>query len=75
MQHVWRKSGSFELAEDVVHDAFLRVSNSLPSITNPVAYLRKAVVNGVRDRYRGNRIRGIGVLLILGRLMASRQGQ
>ena len=44
----WRSplAGRGELAEDVVHDAFLRVSKSLPSITNPVAYLRKAVVNG-----------------------------
>ena len=49
-------SGSRELAEDVAHDAFLRVSKSLPSITNPVAYLRKAVVNGVRDRFRHRQV-------------------
>ncbi len=49
-------SGSPELAEDVVHDSFLRISNSLPTVTNPVAYLRKAVVNGVRDRYRHRQV-------------------
>lgn len=45
-------SGSREMAEDIVHDSFLRVSGSLENIANPAAYLRKTVVNAVRDRYR-----------------------
>jgi DNA-directed RNA polymerase specialized sigma24 family protein len=45
-------SGSREVAEDVVHDAFVRVSTALEELDNPAAYLRVAVVNGVRDRHR-----------------------
>jgi RNA polymerase sigma factor (sigma-70 family) len=44
----WLLSGSRHDGEDVVHDAFLRVEQRFREITEPVAYLRSAVVNGVR---------------------------
>ena len=44
----WLLSGSRQDGEDVVHDAFLRVEQRLGDVDHPVAYLRSAVVNGVR---------------------------
>jgi RNA polymerase sigma factor (sigma-70 family) len=44
--------GSLPLSEDIVHDAFARLVPSLERVEDPVAYLRKAVLNGVRDNYR-----------------------
>jgi RNA polymerase sigma factor (sigma-70 family) len=44
--------GSLPLAEDIVHDAFVRLVPSLGQVKHPLAYLRKAVLNGVRDNYR-----------------------
>jgi RNA polymerase sigma factor (sigma-70 family) len=44
--------GSLPLAEDLVHDAFLRLAPSLDRVQDPLAYLRKAVLNAVRDNYR-----------------------
>src|SRR4051794_39125215 len=48
-------TGNRELAEDVVHDAFIRVAGRLRQIRDPEAfgaYLRRAVVNAVRSHYR-----------------------
>lgn len=44
----WLLSGSRHDGEDVVHDAFLRVEQRFGDVEQPVAYLRSAVVNGVR---------------------------
>jgi RNA polymerase sigma factor (sigma-70 family) len=48
--------GSLPLAEDIVHDAFVRLVPSLERVEDPLAYLRKAVLNGVRDNYRHLRV-------------------
>jgi RNA polymerase sigma factor (sigma-70 family) len=40
------------MAEDVVHDAFLRLAGARRPVANPSAYLRSIVVNLVRDQYR-----------------------
>ena len=48
-------TGNRELAEDLVHDAFIRVAGRLRQIREPEAfgaYLRRAVVNAVRSHYR-----------------------
>ncbi len=48
-------TGNRELAEDLVHDAFIRVAGRLRQIREPDAfgaYLRQAVVNAVRSHYR-----------------------
>jgi DNA-directed RNA polymerase specialized sigma24 family protein len=50
--------GSREVAEDIVHDAFMRASGSFDNVSNPPAYLRAAVVNGARDRHRRARVEG-----------------
>jgi len=48
--------GSLPLAEDIVHDAFLRLVPSLERVQDPPAYLRKAVLKGLRDSYRHLRV-------------------
>ena len=48
--------GSLPLAEDIVHDVFLRLVPSLEQVQDPPAYLRRAVLNGVRDSYRHLRV-------------------
>jgi RNA polymerase sigma-70 factor (sigma-E family) len=45
-------TGSREVAEDVVHDAFLRVHRSWGRAQKPGAYLRAAVVNACRSWQR-----------------------
>src|SRR4051794_1566428 len=48
-------TGNRELAEDLVHDAFIRAAGRLRQIREPEAfgaYLRRAVVNAVRSHYR-----------------------
>jgi RNA polymerase sigma factor (sigma-70 family) len=49
-------TGSREVAEDVVHDAFLRLAGAPQPVANPSAYLRSIVVNLVRDQYRHTRL-------------------
>jgi RNA polymerase sigma factor (sigma-70 family) len=49
--------GSTEVAEDIVHDAFVRCYLRWPELVDPVAYLRRAVVNGCRGELRKLRIR------------------
>jgi DNA-directed RNA polymerase specialized sigma24 family protein len=45
-------SGSQAEAEEIVQEAFVRVRNRIERADNPSAYLRAAVVNGCRNRYR-----------------------
>jgi DNA-directed RNA polymerase specialized sigma24 family protein len=44
-------SGSNEVAEDLVHDVFLRAQRRLP-LDHPASYLRAAVVNACRSHHR-----------------------
>lgn len=39
-------------AEEIVHDAFLRLQSSRTRVRNPAAYLRTVVVNACRDVHR-----------------------
>ena len=48
----WLMGGRRDEAEDIVHDAFLQLEPRWSSLTNPPAYLRQTVVNGVRTRHR-----------------------
>ena len=45
-------TGSAAEAEDAVQDAFLRCAPRLASLEHPQSYLRKAVVNECRTRFR-----------------------
>ena len=44
-------TGSNEVAEDLVHDVFLRAGGHLP-LDHPGSYLRAAVVNACRSQHR-----------------------
>jgi RNA polymerase sigma-70 factor (sigma-E family) len=48
-------TGSDIWAEDLVHDAFVRVHARWPHVTEPRAYLRRAVVNACRSAGRRRR--------------------
>ena len=48
----WLLAGSRQVAEDVVHDAFLRLEARVPAPDFPDVYLRRMVVNGVHDHHR-----------------------
>jgi RNA polymerase sigma factor (sigma-70 family) len=45
-------TGSDALAEDLVHDVFVRVHARWDSVENPTAYLRRSVVNACRSAAR-----------------------
>ncbi|HEY1280934.1 MAG TPA: SigE family RNA polymerase sigma factor [Acidimicrobiales bacterium] len=45
-------TGSYELAQDVVQDAFVRAYPRLGRVREPVPYLRRAVVNGCLSHHR-----------------------
>jgi len=45
-------TGSSAEAEEIVQEAFVRVRRRIDRVDNPSAYLRTAVVNGCRNRYR-----------------------
>ena len=45
-------TGSRELAEDVVQDAFVGLQRAWSTVDLPPAYLRRSVVNGVRGQMR-----------------------
>jgi RNA polymerase sigma factor (sigma-70 family) len=47
-------TGSMFIAEDVVHDAMLRVAPRYQELDNPKAYFRTAVVNGCRSHQRSS---------------------
>ncbi len=56
----WLMTGSRELAEDLVQDAFVHVGARWSTVQTPHAYLRVAVVNAVRaDVRRGARRRAV----------------
>ena len=48
----WLLGGSREVAEDVVHDAFLGLEPRWRDVRDPEPYLRRSVVNGVRSHHR-----------------------
>jgi RNA polymerase sigma factor (sigma-70 family) len=48
----WLMTGSRELAEDLVQDAFVHVGAKWESVQAPTAYLRVAVTNAVRAQAR-----------------------
>jgi RNA polymerase sigma factor (sigma-70 family) len=52
MRVAFALTGSNEVAEDVVQDAFLRCAGRLDNVLEPAAYLRAAVVNGCRSYHR-----------------------
>jgi RNA polymerase sigma-70 factor (sigma-E family) len=45
-------TGSLAVAEDVVHDAFLRVYDGLDGVREPGAYLRRTVINLCHSQHR-----------------------
>jgi RNA polymerase sigma factor (sigma-70 family) len=45
-------TGSVAVAEDLTHDAFVRVAPRLGSLDRPAAYLRTTVVNACRSHHR-----------------------
>jgi len=45
-------TGSLALAEDVVHDAFIRVYDGLDEVREPGAYLRRTVINLCHSHHR-----------------------
>jgi RNA polymerase sigma factor (sigma-70 family) len=48
----WLMTGSRELAEDLVQDAFVQVGAKWASVQTPTAYLRVTVTNAVRAHAR-----------------------
>jgi RNA polymerase sigma factor (sigma-70 family) len=48
----WALSGSREVAEDAVHDAFVALNTHWAEVDEPSAYLRRSVINGLHDRQR-----------------------
>jgi RNA polymerase sigma factor (sigma-70 family) len=40
------------MAEDIVHDAFLRVESTWQELADPPPYIRRMVINGVRSEHR-----------------------
>ena len=48
----WLLTHDAAIAEDVAQDAFLGLYRVFGEVTNPAAYLRRSVVNGVYERIR-----------------------
>jgi RNA polymerase sigma factor (sigma-70 family) len=48
----WLLSGSREVAEDVVHDVFLRLEPMWEDLEDPAPYLRRSVINAVSAHHR-----------------------
>jgi DNA-directed RNA polymerase specialized sigma24 family protein len=48
----WLLTHDAAIAEDVAHDAFLRLYPLFDQVENPAVYLRRSVVNGVYERVR-----------------------
>ena len=48
----WLLSGSREVAEDIVHDAFLRVEATWRELADPLPYFRRMVINAVKSEHR-----------------------
>ena len=56
---LWMVTGSFQEAEDIVQDAFLRVWERWPRVStmeSPAGYLHRAAMNIFRNRYRRARL-------------------
>lgn len=49
-------SGSNEVAEDIVQDAFVQLYSRFDRLADPVPYLYRTVVNGCRLRHRRRRV-------------------
>lgn len=50
-------TGSLQDAEDAVQEAFLRFSTRVvPAPSSPMAYMRKTVMNIIRDRWRRSQV-------------------
>jgi RNA polymerase sigma-70 factor (sigma-E family) len=49
-------SGSNEVAEDIVQDAFVQLYSRFDRLADPVPYLYRTVVNGCRLRHRRQRV-------------------
>jgi RNA polymerase sigma factor (sigma-70 family) len=45
-------SGSQDVAQEIVMDAFSKLAPRLDSVLQPAAYLRTSVINGVRSHHR-----------------------
>ena len=56
VKSAWLMCGSREVAEDVVHDAFVRLYRSGVAPDKPLAYLRRTVVNLLVDSSRRSRL-------------------
>lgn len=52
MRTAFLMTGSNAVAEDLVHDVFVRCADRLPHLDNPASYLRAAVVNACRRHHR-----------------------
>ncbi len=52
----WLLTGSRDIGEDIVHDAFVKVVPLLPTLDVPDQYLRRIVVNESRDHHRRRRV-------------------
>ena len=52
MRTAFLMTGSNAVAEDLVHDVFVRCADRLPLLDHPASYLRAAVVNACRRHHR-----------------------
>jgi DNA-directed RNA polymerase specialized sigma24 family protein len=55
VQLAWLLTHDTAAAEDIAHDAFMSLYSVFERVENPVAYLRRSVLNGVYDRTRRRR--------------------
>ena len=65
------------VAEDVVHDVFIRFAQSAETLKikgSLKAYLRTCVVNGVRNRIRGDKVRSYVELSEAGAIASEQDG-
>lgn len=49
--------GDAQVAEDVVHDCFLRLASRWRPVDDPAAYLRRMVINASNSHHRRSRLR------------------
>ena len=56
VRSAWLMCGSREFAEDLVHDAFVRLYRSGVTPDSPLSYLRRTVVNLLADSTRRDRL-------------------
>lgn len=55
MRLEWLVTGSRDVGEDVVQDAFVKVAPFWSTLDAPGQYLRRMVINGCRDHHRRRR--------------------